>query len=189
MRAMNRVAASARALHQQTPVSAAGGLFGKLFGGKKADEPAAPSAAVGDMISNQPEPVRFERTEKEPLRLRFPKRQYTTQQLEDRIQRILAKNDVAVVEGDWKATSLAVGDVKLKVLADVMKLAKLKVTNRMLNNVQTAGDLVNELTQKPAAKDAGHVVAQFYKEHGEELPANMKFEPFTKHGRKLHAYQ
>ncbi|KAJ2819914.1 hypothetical protein GGI24_004643 [Coemansia furcata] len=70
-----------------------------------------------------------------------------------------------------------------------MKYVKLPVSSRMLNNIRTVGDIIVELNHKPASKDDGHPVAQYFKENAEALPANMKFEPFAKGTRKLHARQ
>ncbi|KAJ2020628.1 hypothetical protein GGI01_003315 [Coemansia sp. RSA 376] len=184
-----------RFIHQQSVVGAGGGLLGKLFGGSKKPEdkvdPQAPMVS-GDTIGEETK-VQYEQLakdlEKGPLQLKFPKRQYPPARLEYRIKKLLDASEVPVDSADWKLTRLDDKADKLKVLSSVMKYVKLPVSSRMLNNIRTVGDLIKELDHKPASKDDGHPVAQYFKENVQELPANMKFEPFAKGTRKLHAHQ
>ncbi|KAJ1725654.1 hypothetical protein LPJ53_000133 [Coemansia erecta] len=185
--------AQAREFHQQTPV--AEGFLGKLFGGKKSKDPEpvqeTTSAAVGDTIQDSKllEHELISRLSSDPVNLKFPKRQYSAERLSYRVRQILQGCEVTLDKADWKATSLAEKDTKLKVLSAVMKHAKLPISSRALNNIQTVDDLLKELATKPASKDAGHQVAQFYSENSEDLPANMKFEPFAKETRNIHKRQ
>ncbi|KAJ1900428.1 hypothetical protein LPJ66_001482 [Kickxella alabastrina] len=187
--------AQARPFHQQSTVSE--GFLGKLFGSKKADTPQTTegqSPAVGDIIQDSNAQQRKLGGKKnnasyELIQPKFPKREYSAARLECRIKQVLKSCEVPLDTADWKSTQLVEKDVKFKVLSGVMKYVKLQVTNRALNNVRTVGDLLEELSLKPVSKDAGHPVAQFYAEKSEELPPNMKFEPFTKTSRKLHVHQ
>ncbi|KAI9502965.1 hypothetical protein GGI25_006056 [Coemansia spiralis] len=186
--------AQARHIHHQTAISAPG-LFGRFFGGKDkkvaelADQQAEETTNEGtaDGFDNYDNPLEEKR---EPLRPKFhPNLKYTIDQLEDKVKKVLKKSKVDLDDTNWKATGLVQKEIKLKVLSGIMKDIKLPVTNRALNNIQTVDDLINELIQKPVAKDLGHPVAKFYAEKAEELPVNMKFEPFKKGTRKLHAHQ
>ncbi|KAJ1831978.1 hypothetical protein LPJ73_008044 [Coemansia sp. RSA 2703] len=184
--------AQLRGFHQQAPV--AEGFLGKLFGSKKSKEtePAkeeSASAAVGDTIqdSKHLEKELMSHIYKGPLELKFPKRQFTEERLSYRVKKVIRGCEVSLDKADWKATSLADKDTKLKVLSAVMKYIKLPISNRALNNIQTVDDLLKELASKPVTKDAGHPVAQFYAEKSEELPANMKFETFSKKTRNIHS--
>ncbi|KAJ2583035.1 hypothetical protein GGF44_002176 [Coemansia sp. RSA 1694] len=185
-----------RLIHQQSVVGASGGLLGKLFGGgkKEAEDKAdlGTPMAIGDTISEKTK-GEYEQLasnlESGPVQLKFPKRQYSAARLEHRIKSVLEASKVAVDSADWKLTRLDDKADKLKVLSSVMKYVKLPVSSRMLNNIRTAGDLIEELNHKPVSKDDGHPVAQHFKENAQALPANMKFEPFAKGTRKLHARQ
>ncbi|KAJ1742654.1 hypothetical protein LPJ68_001716 [Coemansia sp. RSA 1086] len=192
-----------RQLHQQS-YAAAPGFLNKLFGGKakktEGDSPAsvdskaseAPAelkdlkapAEVANMIQEE-----FEYEERKPLTLKFPKREYSPRRLGQRLRMVLKEAEVTMATPDWKETKIADKETKLKVLSKVIKNMKVPVPNRVLNNVNTAGDLFNELSAKPLEKDAGHPVAEFYTKKASELPENMKFEPFAKGTRKLHAHQ
>ncbi|KAJ2161252.1 hypothetical protein GGF46_001594 [Coemansia sp. RSA 552] len=202
VQSVRRVGASrsgvlARRSFHQPGAAAAPGLFGKLFGGKKDEpKPAAPeegtkAEGAADQAKDTAEPTYedYEELERKPVEFMFTSKEYKPEQLEQRVKEVLAATDVALATPDWKATSIGERDVKFKVLSAVIKDAKVPVTSRMLNNVQTVGDLLGELIQKPVSPDAGHPVAKFYKEKKGELPSNMKFEPFRKGTRKLHARQ
>ncbi|KAJ1823823.1 hypothetical protein GGH91_000446 [Coemansia sp. RSA 2671] len=185
-----------RYIHQQSVVGAGGGLLGKLFGGgsKKAEEKVDPEAPMvsGDTISEETA-GKYEKIAKamgrKQLQLKFPKRQFTSARLELRIQQLLEASGITVDGADWRLTRLDDRADKIKFLSSVMKYVKLPVSSRMLNNIRTVGDLIEELDYKPASKDDGHPVAQHFNENAETLPANMKFEPFAKGTRKLHARQ
>ncbi|KAJ2900855.1 hypothetical protein IWW38_000230 [Coemansia aciculifera] len=189
--------ACSRLIHQQSVVGAGGsGLLGKLFGrgdSKKTEEKIDTGIASGDTIVSEQTKADYERLandlQRGPVQLKFPKRQYSAARLEYRIKKVLEATNVAVDTADWKLTRLDDKSDKLKVLSSVMKYVKLPVSSRMLNNIRTVGDLVLELDHKPASKDDGHPVAQHFKENAQALPANMKFEPFAKGTRKLHARQ
>ncbi|KAJ1727814.1 hypothetical protein LPJ61_004381 [Coemansia biformis] len=194
--------AQTRGLHQSA--AAAQGFFGKLFGGakgagaKEADEKK--DAAAGDAQAGPDSQVPGASPEgyqahalgsagREKIQLKFPKRQYSPKRLEERLLRVLREAEVAVAEPDWKATSIADRETKFRVLSGVIQHMRLPVSNRVLHNVQTAGDLLAGLSTAPPSKDAGHPVAQFYAARADELPANMRFEPFAKETRRLHARQ
>ncbi|KAJ2489042.1 hypothetical protein IWW37_004329 [Coemansia sp. RSA 2050] len=184
-----------RLIHQQSVVGAGGGLLGKLFGGsKKPEEKVDPEAPMvsGDTISEETA-GQYEKLAtnlgRRQLQLKFPKRQFTSARLEFRIKQLLEASEVAVDSADWKLTRLDSKADKIKFLSSVMKYIKLPVSSRMLNNIRTVGDLIEELDYKPASKDDNHPVAQHFKENAQALPANMKFEPFAKGTRKLHAHQ
>ncbi|KAJ2787221.1 hypothetical protein GGI15_000882 [Coemansia interrupta] len=187
--------AQVRGFHQQTPT--AEGFLGKLFGGGKKNKDPEPaqdetiSAAVGDTIHDSKllERELASRLSSGPFELKFPKRQYSAERLSYRVKQVLRGCEVSLDKADWKATSLAEKDTKLKVLSAVMKHVKLPIPSRALNNIHTVDDLLKELSFKPVAKDAGHQVAQFYTENSENLPANMKFEPFAKETRNIHKHQ
>ncbi|KAJ2003276.1 hypothetical protein GGI04_003028 [Coemansia thaxteri] len=188
-------AAHSRYLHQRSVVGASG-FLGKLFGGGKKKDVSEPldstPLASGDIISDDSR-ASYERLaedmDTETLQPKFPKRQYSPARLAIRVKEVLQTCEVSEDGANWELTSLEDKDVKLKVLSGVMKYAKLPVSSRMLNNIRTVGDLLAELNQGALSKDAGHPVSQFYTKHSQELPANMKFEPFVKGTRKLHAHQ
>ncbi|KAJ1836641.1 hypothetical protein IWW55_002623 [Coemansia sp. RSA 2706] len=191
-----------RAFHPQSS-AAAKGIFGKLFGRDKKESPAE-SAAPADEAAARPDDAHSDEAaaraaesmqqhfddydERPPLVPKFPQRNYTPARLEQRLQRVLRESQVPLA-GDWKQTSIAEKSVKLKVLSGVIMHMKLPVSNRVLNNVRTVGDLLAELSEKPPSKDAGHPVAAYYAERADELPPNLKFEPFARGTRKLHARQ
>ncbi|KAJ2769714.1 hypothetical protein IWQ57_002986 [Coemansia nantahalensis] len=187
--------AQARGLHHSA--GAAQGLLGKLFGRAKPkddgdkDTPAAPADAAPETGT---EPEKYQAhvlgtTTQTVFKPKFPIRTISPERLEQRLRRVLRESDVALASPDWKATSIAERETKFKVLSGVIQKMRLPVSNRVLHNVQTAGDLLAELSVKPPAKDAGHPVAQFYATKTDELPANMRFEPFAKGTRRLHAHQ
>ncbi|KAJ1953125.1 hypothetical protein GGI12_006082 [Dipsacomyces acuminosporus] len=192
--------AATRAFHRVAPQAAAAGILGKLFGGRKTEETKTP--AVGDSISESNssgssstsadqarQTDHFASSSNKPIQPMFPKREFSPARLELRIKDILEQNQVSLASPDWKSTGLSEKSVKLRVLSDVMKYVKLPVTSRALNNIQTVGDLLVELEQKPVSKDAGHQVAQFYTTNESAIPENMKFEPFAKSTRRLHVHQ
>ncbi|KAJ2721995.1 hypothetical protein GGI07_003585 [Coemansia sp. Benny D115] len=182
-----------RQFHQQTVVSKS--IFSKFFG--KKEEAGTEEASESNKPTDKElfaEKYRQKQLEKHlshpgPVQLKFPKRSFTPERLEYRVRKILRTCEVPVNVSDWKTTSLEDKAVKLKVLSAVMQYIKLEVTNRALNNIRTVGDLVEELKVKPVNVDAGHVVAQFFKESEENIPANMKFEPYDKKTRNIHARQ
>ncbi|KAJ2851739.1 hypothetical protein IWW36_000884 [Coemansia brasiliensis] len=195
-----------RQLHQQS-YAAAPGFLNKLFGSKTKKTEGDSAASAESKGSESPaelkdteaptEPAEvanainddFEYDERKPLTLKFPKRQYSARRLEQRLRMVLKESEVTMATPDWKDTKIADKETKLKVLSKVIKNMKVPVPNRVLNNVNTAGDLFSELSAKPLEKDAGHPVAEFYAKKASELPENMKFEPFAKGTRKLHAHQ
>ncbi|KAJ2785457.1 hypothetical protein H4R18_000540 [Coemansia javaensis] len=197
-----------RGLHQTA--GAGQSFLGNLFGRKKTPAPAAEATeAQAEAQAQAAEPAEpadggaaadhqaralggrkaTTTTARGPIHLKFPKRQFTPERLEARLKRVLREADVALAEPDWTATSIAERETKFRVLSGVIRHMKMPVSSRVLQNVQTAGDLLAELSLKPPSKDAGHPVAQFYAEKAESLPANMRFEPFAKGTRKLHAHQ
>ncbi|KAJ2708497.1 hypothetical protein H4R19_004715 [Coemansia spiralis] len=190
--------AQARGVHYSAAVGQ--GLFKKLFGGGKADDSSdknkeAAAAPVEAAPATGTVPEKYQAhvlgtsmREQTPLKLKFPKRVISPERLEQRVRRVLRESDVALASPDWKATSIAERDTKFKVLSAVIQKIRVPVSSRALQNVQTAGDLLAELSTKPPTKDAGHPVAQHYTEKADELPANMRFEPFAKGTRRLHAY-
>ncbi|KAJ1731354.1 hypothetical protein LPJ72_003981 [Coemansia sp. Benny D160-2] len=109
--------------------------------------------------------------------------------VENRLKTILTRCDVEQDPVDWKATPLTERNVKFRVLTLAMRHIRLPISNRALNNIQTVGDLLEEFDQKPVTTDAGHPVAAFYKENADQLPANMKFEPFQGRNSRTHVHQ
>lgn len=182
-----------------------GGFFGNWFGGKKDKEDTLASddtqVAVGDKVEGS-EPTQEEMAAKrlenrlanmsnhEPIYPKFPKRQpFSPKRLETRVKQVLRQCEITLDTSDWKATKLEDREIKFKVLSAVIEYIKLPIPSRSLNNISNVGDLLVELVQKPVQADAGHPVAQYFKEHADELPPNMKFEPYATRTRKIHSRQ
>ncbi|KAJ2082929.1 hypothetical protein H4R24_001199 [Coemansia sp. RSA 988] len=181
----------ARGFHQQSV--AAEGLVRRLFGRKKSGEERTPeekSAAEPPLVNDEPAAVAAELEEvyqKKPIIPKFPKREYSAEQLESRIKKLMEDSEVELSKPDWTSTSIANKELKFKILSGIMDQLKLPVSNRVLNNIRTVSDLISELSAKAPSKDAGHPVAEFYADKASDIPTNMKFEPFSKKTRKLHA--
>ncbi|KAJ2802450.1 hypothetical protein H4R20_003274 [Coemansia guatemalensis] len=180
-----------RGFHQQNV--AAEGLVRKLFGRKKTEEESKPeekSAVEPPAASDESAAfaAEFEDEYKQKLTApKFPKREYSAKQLELRIKKVMEDSKVELSKPDWTSTSIASKEIKFKVLSGIMEQMKIPVSNRVLNNVRTVSDLISELSAKAPSKDAGHPVAEFYASEASNIPTNMKFEPFSKKTRKLHA--
>ncbi|KAJ2616793.1 hypothetical protein H4S08_000629 [Coemansia sp. RSA 1365] len=180
----------ARGFHQQNVV--AQGLVRKLFGRKKSEEntPEQKVEAESPVDESMVVPAEIEEEYKQKVTMqKFPKRDYSKKQLELRIKRVMEDSEVELSKPDWTSTSIANKDIKFKVLSGIMDQMKIPVSNRVLNNVRTVSDLISELSVKAPSKDAGHPVAEFYANEASNIPTNMKFEPFSKKTRKLHARQ
>ncbi|KAJ1666419.1 hypothetical protein IW140_001150 [Coemansia sp. RSA 1813] len=189
--------AQASYFHKQTAASAPG-LFGRLFGGK--DKKSKQDNTLEGQKTSVPEsdipiqPVHggYETgvfRYREPLKLKFLKRDMPLEWTERHLKNVLRICNIKVDEADWKTTQLTQRDVKLRVISEAIRKIKIPIHNRALNNINTAGDLLEEFVQKPVQRDAGHPVAIFYKENADKLPPNMKFESFEKRKRKLHVDQ
>ncbi|PIA16949.1 hypothetical protein COEREDRAFT_80981 [Coemansia reversa NRRL 1564] len=182
-----------RGFHQQNVL--AQGLVRKLFGRKKNEEENIPEEKVEaetpvDSDESMVVPAEIEEEYKQKATLpKFPKRDYSKKQLELRIKRVMEDSEVELSKPDWTSTSIANKEIKFKVLTGIMDQMQIPVSNRVLNNVRTVSDLISELSVKAPSKDAGHPVAEFYANKASNIPTNMKFEPFSKKTRKLHARQ
>ncbi|PVU99740.1 hypothetical protein BB559_000459 [Furculomyces boomerangus] len=183
---------------QPTNLQASGGFFGKLFGGRKKE---SEDKTIEDIKSTELSEAQ-ETNELDQLnmtfesedvlkekRIKYSKRKYfdvefVEKELEPIVQKVFPESG-----SNWKASEIVDTKAKQEIAIESIKLFGKQIDNLSLNNMQTVQDLINFYTTKPDLLSAKHPVAKYFiSKNEEDLPKNMKFVPFKKHERKLHAY-
>ncbi|OMJ08283.1 hypothetical protein AYI70_g5166 [Smittium culicis] len=168
------------------------GFFGRIFGKEKKEEPLSELSEAESVPETQIEDQMDLSTESSEFELetanKVPQPSYLpVEQVESELEPLI-KELFKGVE-DWRNCDISKTEIKEKVAIFSVTTFNKDIDNLSLNNIQSVQDLINFYSTKPEVLAAKHPVAKFFAEMPEEnIPPNMKFVPFHKHQRRLHAY-